>query len=76
MAEEIILKAKVMHKHETEEDWEKSNYVPRESELVVYDEDNNHNYKRFKIGDGDKKVKDLPFSTGLALEAGEGKKSI
>ena len=76
MAEEIILKAKVMHKHETEEDWEKSNYVPRESELVVYDEDNNHNYKRFKIGDGDKKVKDLPFSTGLALEDGEGKESI
>ena len=72
----ITLKAKVMHKHETEENWEVSNYVPRESELVFYDEDDNHDYKRFKIGDGNKKVKDLPFSTGLALQDGEGENSI
>lgn len=55
------IKGKVAHKHETEADWLLSSYVPDAGEIIVYDEDINYNYPRFKVGDGDKIVKDLPF---------------
>ena len=37
--EEKLLKAKIIHKHELEVDWLKSTYIPRETEIVVYDKE-------------------------------------
>jgi hypothetical protein len=60
------IKGKVAHKHETEADWLLSSYVPEAGEIVIYDEDKNHSYSRIKVGDGERFVKDLPFSdTGV-----------
>ena len=56
------LKGKFIAKHETEQDWNQSNYVPDVGEQVVYDPDDNYPYFRSKYGDGTKKVKDLPFA--------------
>lgn len=56
------LRGKAVFKHETEADWLKSNYVPEDGEMVLYDEDKDHKQKRIKYGNGKDKVKDLPFA--------------
>ena len=56
------LKARIVQKHETEENWKKAvNFIPKQGEIIVYDIDENYAYERFKIGDGNSKVNDLPF---------------
>jgi hypothetical protein len=57
-----IVNARITLKHDTEENWTKAvGFIPRASEPIVYDEDDTHPYKRFKIGDGERNVNDLPF---------------
>lgn len=57
------MKAKVIFKHETAEDWAKSSYVPGKGEIVVYDGETDSEPQRFKLGDGEHIVKDLPFAS-------------
>lgn len=59
---EKTFKGRVVQKHETEENWAKSSFVPKQAEIVVYDIDDNYSYERFKIGDGVTNVNDLPFT--------------
>ena len=67
MGEQIKkMKAKVIHKYETEANWELSNYVPDVGEIVFYDIDETHNYVRQKNGDGVHMVKELPFLMGAS----------
>ena len=62
---EKIFNTRIQHKHDIEANWLKAtNFVPKVSELIVYDPDENFNYSRVKIGDGVTKVKDLPFHAG------------
>ena len=63
MGEEILIKGKVVGKSEIEADWQKSNYIPAIGESVFYKPDSNYNYTRQKIGDGKRRVRDLPFSS-------------
>jgi hypothetical protein len=64
MGEQIKkMKAKVIHKYETEADWNLSSYIPDVGETVFYDIDETHDYVRQKNGDGEHFVKDLPFTT-------------
>ena len=43
------LKARIVHKHDTEANWNKAtNFIPKESEFIVYDMDDTHNYFRLK----------------------------
>ena len=61
MAEKII-NSRIIHKHETEENWLKAtSFIPRQGELIVYDIDENYSYERVKIGDGVQNVNNLPF---------------
>ena len=61
MAEKNI-KTRIIHKHDTEENWNKAtNFIPRQGEIIVYDVDATHTYERFKIGDGVSNVNTLPF---------------
>lgn len=56
------LNIRLINKHDIEADWLKAvNFVPKQAEIIVYDVDENHNYERFKIGDGISAVNDLPF---------------
>jgi hypothetical protein len=57
------LKAQVIHRHKTEENWNSSSYIPVMGEVVFYDIDETHNYVRQKNGDGIHRVKELPFTT-------------
>lgn len=59
------LKTRIVHKHDTEANWNKAvNFIPKESEFIIYDMDDTHNYFRLKIGDGVTNVINLPFYGG------------
>lgn len=75
---EKTLKARLVNKHDIEVNWLKSSFIPMKGELVVFDievdADGNtlelpegrtapYLYERFKIGDGEHNVNDLPFAT-------------
>lgn len=55
------LKARIVHKHDTESNWNLTNFIPKQGEIIVYDIDDNYNYERIKIGDGSTSVTSLPF---------------
>ena len=57
-----ILRARIINLHDVEENWNKTDkFVPRAGELIVYDIDSNNTRVRFKFGDGQTDVKNLPF---------------
>ena len=61
MAVEKHLDGRIQHKHDTAENWDKAiNFIPKAGELIVYDADAN-NPLRFKMGNGNDVVIDLPF---------------
>jgi hypothetical protein len=62
MAIEKEIKTRIVHKHDTETNWNKAtSFIPKAAELIVYDKDANHPWVRFKIGDGQTSVVNLPF---------------
>lgn len=64
MSEKTLNNIRIVHKHDTEENWLKAtNFIPKQGELIIYDVDDKHNYERFKIGDGINLVNDLPFGS-------------
>ena len=56
------LNTRIIHKHDTEANWLKSSFTPKQGEMIIYDIDENYDYERVKIGDGVQNVNDLPFS--------------
>jgi hypothetical protein len=57
-----IKNSRVQLKHAKEAEWILAvNFIPLEAEMIIYDIDENHNYPRFKLGDGINYVNDLPF---------------
>lgn len=62
---EKTLKTRIIQKHDTEANWLlATNFTPLNGEIIIYDEDDNHDYKRIKIGNGTDNVNDLDFYTG------------
>ena len=58
------IKTRVINKHDTAANWNNaSTFIPKKGELIVYDVDSTHDYERFKIGDGETNVVELPFAT-------------
>ena len=56
------LNARIIHKHDTEENWLKSSFIPKQGEIIIYDIDSSHSYERIKVGDGTTNVNNLPFA--------------
>ena len=49
--------------HGKESVWEQvTNYIPLLGEMIIYEPDSEHEYPRFKVGDGKNLPKDLPFA--------------
>lgn len=62
MALEKHINARIPQKIDSELNWDKAiNFIPMKGEIIVYSKDENYSYDRIKIGDGIKKVKELPF---------------
>ena len=53
--------SRIVHKHDTETNWLKSSFTPKQGEIIIYDIDATHTAERIKIGDGIKNVNALPF---------------
>ena len=59
---EKMFNTRIINKHDIEANWNKAvNFIPIQGEIIVYDIDEIYNYERVKIGDGIRKVNDLPF---------------
>lgn len=62
MATEKNISSRVVFKHDIEANWiQATNFTPKAGELILYDPDTEHDYTRIKLGDGSKKVNELPF---------------
>ena len=56
------LNARIQMKTDTEANWSRvTNFVPKIGEIIIYAIDSTHSYQRIKVGDGTKKVNELPF---------------
>ena len=56
------LKTRIAQKHDIEANWLlATNFTPMNGEIIIYDEDDNYDYKRIKIGNGTDNVNDLDF---------------
>lgn len=56
------LNARIVLKHDTEENWLKAqNFIPLTGEIVIYDADENNTKPRMKVGNGTDAVNALPF---------------
>ena len=65
------LNMRIIHTHDIQDNWDSENlktFIPKAGEIIVYDIDNNHAYERFKIGDGLRNVKELPFTIDNVVE--------
>lgn len=63
MAGKTIL-SRIVQKHDTEAKWvQKTDFIPNQGEIIVYDIDENYGYERFKIGDGVTNINELPFTS-------------
>ena len=64
---EKTLKTRIIQKHDTEANWLlATNFTPMNGEIIIYDEDDNYNYKRIKIGNGRDNINTLSFITILS----------
>lgn len=72
MAEKKVNKARIIMKHDTEENWLKAtNFIPLDGEIIVYDADATNTVPRIKVGDGVTNVNALPFSGGSSITDAE-----
>ena len=68
MAEKTLTNIRIINKHDTEANWvNKTDFIPKQGELIIYDVDSAHTYQRFKIGDGITTVNNLPFGGARPL---------
>ena len=58
---EKILHSRIVQKHDIESNWNSTDFIPKQGEIIVYDADENYTYERLKIGDGTTLVSSLPF---------------
>ena len=59
---EKTLNTRIQMKTDTEANWNKAtNFIPKNGEIIIYTTDATHSYQRLKVGDGTKKVNELPF---------------
>lgn len=66
-----VIKTRMVQKHDTSENWAKAtNFTPLLGEIIVYDDLN-----KFKIGDGNTNINDLPFANGGVGDSGTGNSS-
>lgn len=58
------IQSRIQHKHDTEANWNKTtDFIPKDGEIIIYDKDENYNYERFKIGNGETLIENLAFTT-------------
>lgn len=46
------------------------NFIPAKGEIIIYDPDDSYNYSRIKVGDDQKSLSELEFSSGAEIKNG------
>lgn len=65
MIEKTFNNARIVHKGDIEANWKKATgFKPKAKEIIIYLPDENYDYCRMKIGDGNNYINDLPFFGG------------
>ena len=77
-----IINTRIQLKNDTEENWKKSvlvseggtktsgtSFVPLQGELIIFSADDTHPFPRFKVGDGETTVVNLPFTTHNVIKS-------
>ena len=63
------IKTRIQLKNDTETNWNKAeNFIPKQGEVIIYSADESHPFFRLKIGDGNTKIKELPFINSGSAE--------
>lgn len=58
-----VIKGRILNKADTEENWNKAlTFVPLKGEICVYLPDEMNMDTRFKVGDGETTISNLPFA--------------
>jgi hypothetical protein len=80
------VKTRIVHKHDIAANWEQAvNFVPKQGELIIYDDRYTNNSGeviivadsiKYKIGNGVDSVKNLPFIKDSVLDASDGENSF
>lgn len=79
MANEKRLDTRIINKHDSEINWLKAGeagFIPKKGEWILYDPDDNYDYFRVKIGDGETKVHELPFALVTPVELEQAIKDV
>ena len=67
---EKTLNTRIQMKTDPEANWNKAtNFIPKNGEIIIYATDATHSYQRLKVGDGTKKVNELPFINDIITES-------
>lgn len=67
---EKTLRTRIQMKTDTEANWLRAtNFIPKNGEIIIYATDATHSYQRVKVGDGIKKVNELPFINDAITES-------
>ena len=67
---EKTINGRIINKHDLAENWNKAvNFIPKQGEIIIYDIDDNYDYERIKIGDGESLVGVLPFINDIITNA-------
>lgn len=62
MANEKVIKTRIMMKNDTQANWDRQiNFIPKQGEIIIYSADESHPFSRLKVGDGNTTVTTLPF---------------
>lgn len=71
MAELKKVNTRIIHKHATAAVWHEKQFIPLQGEIIIYDpgydpkDGVTYTYERMKVGDGARKVTDLPFVSNV-----------
>jgi hypothetical protein len=64
MINNSIVNVRIVQKHDLETNWNTlKNFIPLKGEIIIYEADENYNYSRIKVGDGETLVSELAFIT-------------
>jgi hypothetical protein len=63
------MKARISQLHKTEAAWNQlEDFCPEAGEIIIYDQDENIDYVRIKVGDGNTPLKQLPFFIDVNIQ--------
>lgn len=68
---ELTIFTRIQNKHDSQQNWDSSTFIPQQGELIVYDSDNSQSAPKIKVGDGVRTASELPFTTSIFIQSAQ-----